>query len=152
MIDGHFQPSPDFVSKAMADVSKVMKNVSKVMKADNRKIDKRTVYVIPIFYYHQDGSNVSKNSNVPKSPRTKEELIGKMFKSVPDQIKPYDEMRSQSRTDYWKWYHLKDAFPVHGFSDSLLLLHKQEIPSFFQGFKTDSFDHISFMSELLLKK
>lgn len=164
LIDGHFQPSPDFVSKAMADVSKVMTNVSKVMEVENGKTKKRTVYVIPVFYYHRDGSNVSRNSNIPnvpkssdvsnvsKSPRTKEELIEKMLKSVRERMEPNDSMRSQSRTDSWKWYHLKDPFPVHGFSASSLLLHKQEIPSFFQGFKSDSFHQITFMSESVLKK
>lgn len=82
-----------------------------------------------------------------------------MFEIVSDPIQPYDseeEVKTQSRTDYWKWYHGdRISFPVYGFSDSYqppLLLLNQEIPSFHEGFIGNMFDTTTFISELYLQK
>ncbi|KAG8189592.1 hypothetical protein JTE90_023660 [Oedothorax gibbosus] len=135
LLDGDFQPSPDFQQKFVAHFK-------------HTTFHKKTAFVIPAFEY------IELPQRHDNAPQTKEELLQLLHREEPF-ILPFrisESSESHRITDYWKWYRADKPYILSSFCDKyepyVILRKSSSVPIYDERFSGYGMNKVTHINEL----
>lgn len=135
LLDGDFQPSPDFQQKFL--------NFAKHFEHNPK-----TAFVVPAFEY------IELPQKSDNAPQTKEELLQLLHREEPF-ILPFrisESSESHRNTDYWKWYRADKPYSLKAFCDKyepyIVLQNSKTVPLYDERFSGYGMNKVTHITEL----